>query len=267
MWRLETLKRTCILGAIIFSWLPPANAQVDPKIADFCLNAKDFGGCVTTMQAEKNTDFCLKAKDFEGCIRTLGSSDVPPQRDSAPSQNTTNSSPQQEASTNKVRVAPPDPFFYEKDSVAQMLVRGSYGRYISFIGKTNNSYVGTAGSPGTLNCTTTNGFTSCNRTGYISAQSGGVQSGRFRYELDCQDRTYNIKGDLRSASGWKRGWMSVETDPVAEQVASDYCHRISTLPKLVDGNKKLDTGMDATIQRTERIGGGARSQQLNGNGF
>ena len=108
------MKRTCILGAIIFSWLPPANAQVDPKIADFCLNAKDFGGCVTTMQAEKNTDFCLKAKDFEGCIRTLGSSDLPPQRDSAPSQNTTNSSPQQETSTNKVRVAPPDPFFMKK---------------------------------------------------------------------------------------------------------------------------------------------------------
>ena len=247
------MKRLLVFGSSIFSWLLPSNAQVDPKIADFCLNAKDFGGCVATMQAEKNTDFCLKAKDFEGCIRTLGSSEKLMQQDSTPLQNTTNSSQQKEASTNKVRVAAPDPYFYEKDSVAQMLVRGSYGRYITFIGKTNNSYAGTAGSPGTLNCTTINGFTSCNRTGYIAAQSGGVQSGRFRYELDCQDRTYNIKGDLRSASGWKRGWMSVETDPVAEQVASDYCHRISTLPKLVESNQSA--GNTEGLSKRSREGG------------
>ena len=134
-----------------------------------------------------------------------------------------------------------------------MLVRGSYGRYITFIGKTNNSYAGTAGSPGTLNCTTTNGFTSCNRTGYIAAQSGGVQSGRFRYELDYQDRTYNIKGDLRSASGWTRGWMTVETDPVAEQVASDYCHRISTLPRLVESDQSA--GNTEGLTKRSREGG------------
>lgn len=248
-------------------WFLPANAQVDPKIADFCLNAKDFGGCVTTMQAEKNTGFCLKAKDFEGCIRTLGSSDKPIQKDSAYSRSTTNGNPQQEASTNKVRVAPPDPYFYEKDSVAQMLVRGTYGRYISFIGKTNNSYAGTAGSPGTLNCTTANSITSCIRTGYVAAQSAGVQSRRFWYELDCQDRTYNIKGDLASASGWTRGWMSVDTDPVAEQVASDYCHRISTLPRQLVSNDSQSNAEGTKNLRKESSSANGRSQQLNGSGY
>ena len=261
------MKKTACIGIAIISSATPVSGQVDPKIADYCLNAKDFGGCVTTMQAEKNTDFCLKAKDFEGCIKTLGGSSMPPNEDVAPIPSQSTGNTQDQDSGNKVRVAPPDPYFYEKDSVAQLLVRGSYGRYITFIGKTNNSYAGTAGSPGTLNCTTTNGFTSCNRTGYIAAQSGGVQSRRFRYELDCQDRTYNIKGDLRSASGWTRGWMSVETDAVADQVASDYCHRVSTLPKLIEGNQKPDTGMEATMQRSESIRRGARSQQLNGNGY
>ena len=243
-------KAILVLSGILY-WIPPVEAQIDPKIADFCLNAKDFGGCVTTMQAEENTDFCLKAKDFEGYIRTLGNSDRSTQQDSNPVQSTTIIKQQQETSTNKVRVAPPDPYFYEKDSVAQMLVRGSYGRYITFIGKTNNSYSGTAGSPGTVNCTTTNGFTSCNRTGYVAPKSGGVQSGRFRYELDCRDQTYNIKGDLRSASGWTRGWMPVESDPVAEQVSSTYCDRIQSLPKQVEGIENTTKSSGSKL----RVGG------------
>ena len=169
---------------------------------------------------------CIDAKDYKGCIeaRTEQSSEV-------------------ESNENEVKVSAPSTYNYEKDSVRQLKIRGKYGRYLTFIGRTPNTYSGTSGSyspgsGGTLNCSTygssTYATTNCYRTGYVApsytpGRPGGTQHQRFRYELDCQDQTYNIKGDLKSAGGFKKGWMHVSNDPVASAVARKYCPVIDTL--------------------------------------
>ena len=101
----------------------------------------------------------------------------------------------------------------------QLKIRGSYGRYITFIGKTVNEYAGTSGyttpgSPGTVNCYTTgyggtSGYTTCQRTGYVAQlctwHPGGVQNRSYRYELDCQDMTFDRKGDYAGGISNKGG--------------------------------------------------------------
>ncbi|ABM78928.1 tetratricopeptide repeat protein [Prochlorococcus marinus] len=169
---------------------------------------------------------CIDAKDYKGCIEAR-----------------TEPSPEIESNENEVEVSAPSTYNYEKDSVRQLKIRGKYGRYLTFIGRTPNTYSGTSGSyspgsGGTLNCSTygssTYATTNCYRTGYVApsytpARPGGTQHQRFRYELDCQDQTYNIKGDLKSAGGFKKGWMHVSNDPVASAVARKYCPVIDTL--------------------------------------
>ncbi|KZR80305.1 Tetratricopeptide repeat [Prochlorococcus marinus str. MIT 1342] len=178
---------------------------------------------------------CIDAKDYKGCIeaRTEPSSEV-------------------ESNENEVEVSTPSTYNYEKDSVRQLKIRGKYGRYLTFIGRTANTYSGTSGSyspgsGGTLNCSTygssTSTTTNCYRTGYVApsytpGRPGGTQHQRFRYELDCQDQTYNIKGDLSTAGGFKKGWMHVSNDPVASAVARKYCPVIDTLA--VDQYNALD---------------------------
>lgn len=234
----------------------PAVAQINPKISEYCLNAKDFAGCVKTLSAEKNTDFCLRAKDFEGCMKTLGGqrpAGSPLGQSIGVAEPVTQP---QSSGSNKVAVPAPEPYFYERDSVAQMMVRGAYGRYITFVGKTTNAYAGTDGSPGSLNCTTIGGTTTCNNVGYVAPQSGGVQNRRFRYELDCLDRTYNLVGDLATASGWRRGWAPVDNDPVAESVANQFCPIIGQLPKAspVAASNSLNPGSVTGRTRSNRLG-------------
>ena len=148
-----------------------------------------------------------------------------------------------------VNVAQPDPYNYDPDSVMQLKIRGSYGRYLTFIGKTVNTYTGTSGymnpgSPGSVRCTTSPGFgaysssyTTCSRSGYVAptyvpGTPGGVQNRKYRYELDCEDMTFDRKGDYAGGVA-NKGWMSLDNDPTAQAVANKYCSRIHSLPRAV----------------------------------
>ena len=152
----------------------------------------------------------------------------------------------------RIRVDQPDTYSYKDDSVSNLRIRGSYGRYLIFIGRTLNQYQGTRGyynpgSPGTVNCSSFGYTTSCYRSGYVApsytpATPGGIQNRDYLYELDCRDLTFDRKGDY--AGGYaNKGWMSVNNDPVAETVANKYCPIISKLPKVYwagkGRNKKL----------------------------
>jgi len=154
-------------------------------------------------------------------------------------------------SAGEVAVPAPPRYSYDDEKVYQLKVRGSYGRYITFVGRTTNQYSGTPsyynpGSPGTLNCATnlygTYGSTNCYRTGYVAPSyragtAAGTQQGQFRYELDCQDMTFDRKGDRLSGSSMK-GWMDVSDDPTAAAVAKRFCPQASTLPKVYYLNGK-----------------------------
>ena len=151
-------------------------------------------------------------------------------------------------------------FTYRKSSVRQQKIRGAYGRYLTFWGRSENEYQGTsasynAGNPGTLNCYSSNsgtgymnnntyssninynssGSTNCQRSGYVSPSytpgtPGGTQKGWFEYDLDCVDRTFNRKGD-KAKGIMKKGWLDVYYDPTARAVADKYCQTIDSLPK------------------------------------
>ena len=139
-----------------------------------------------------------------------------------------------------VNVTAPSTFSYEDTSVKQLKIRGQYGRYITFRGRSTNSWEGTSGSynsgsQGTVSCTSYGNSTSCNRTGYVAPSytpgtSGGSTNRSYRYELDCRDMTFDRKGD-RAKGIRKRGWMPVYEDPTASAVAEKYCPMISTLPR------------------------------------
>ena len=177
-------------------------------------------------------DECINAADYKGCMEY-------------------HSGPSTESGSEPgtVNVAQPDPYNYDPDSVMQLKIRGSYGRYLTFIGKTVNTYTGTSGymtpgSPGSVRCTTSPGFgaysssyTTCSRSGYVAptyvpGTPGGVQNRKYRYELDCQDMTFDRKGDY-AGGVVNKGWMSVDNDPTAQAVANKYCSRIHSLPRAV----------------------------------
>ena len=44
-----------LLAPLLLGFIPFANANVDPKVAEFCLKAADFAGCIKTMTT-KSTD-------------------------------------------------------------------------------------------------------------------------------------------------------------------------------------------------------------------
>lgn len=142
-----------------------------------------------------------------------------------------------------VNVPAPAPYSYESSSVRQLKVRGSYGRYITFIGRTSNSWQGTdgyynPGNPGYVSCTGYGGWTTCRRIGYVPPSytpgtSGGAENRYFRYDLDCVDGTFDRKGD-RLQGIRMRGWLSVTEDPVALMVARRYCPSIHSLPYYSD---------------------------------
>ena len=140
-----------------------------------------------------------------------------------------------------VEVPEEAPYSYEEYSVLQLKVREKYGRYLTFVGTSPNEYKGTSGyySPGTsgtINCTTYGNTTTCNRSGYRASSytpptPGGIQKRKWRYELDCQDLTFDRKGDISSGI-YKKGWLSVDKDPTAKAVANKYCPIIHTLYKV-----------------------------------
>ena len=176
--------------------------------------------------AQTEDDPCLKARDYKGCKEYQSDQTV-------------------ETTTGSVEVKPHSDYDYKPSSVRQMNVRGSYGRYISFMGTTLNEYAGTPASynpglPGRTVCHTVKGFnnqtktTTCQQVGYVAPSytpgtPAGVERRNFRYQLDCKDLTFDRKGDF---SGFgNKGWMSVDNDPTAQAVANRYCSTIDSLPK------------------------------------
>ena len=193
---------------------------------------KDIYGSFESDESESDEERCINAADYKGCMEY-------------------HSGPSTESGSEPgtVNVAQPDPYNYDPDSVMQLKIRGSYGRYLTFIGKTVNTYTGTSGymnpgSPGSVRCTTSPGFgaysssyTTCRRSGYVAptyvpGTPGGVQNRKYRYELDCEDMTFDRKGDY-AGGVVNKGWMSVDNDPTAQAVANKYCSRIHSLPRAV----------------------------------
>ena len=144
------------------------------------------------------------------------------------------------AKSGTVNVTTPSPYSYRDTSVKQLKVRGKYGRYITFTGRSTNSWQGTSGNfnpgnDGYVSCTSYGSSTTCNRIGYVAPSytpgtRGGSANKNYRYELDCRDMTFDRKGD-RARGIRKKGWMSVSEDPTATAVAERYCPVISTLPR------------------------------------
>ena len=235
----------------------PAPAEVDPKIHKLCIEAKDYAGCVRAQGgASKNkidTSSCDKylgtlGRAYLDCLSSIDMKGIPKRSFGIT----------HESASDDVEIE--HGFTYRKSSVKQLKIRGRYGRYLTFWGRSENEYQGTsasynAGNPGTLNCYSNNsgsgyinnysyssninysssGSTSCQRSGYVApsytpATPGGIQRGWFEYELDCIDRTFNRKGD-RARGIVKKGWLDVYYDPPARAVADKYCQSINSLPK------------------------------------
>ncbi len=203
---------------------------------DGVANESDFVTQSSEAIAEDGHDMCLQASDYKGCMEY--------QEGSTTRITETGSEP------GTVDVTEPKPYNYDPESVMQLKIRGSYGRYLTFIGKTVNEYAGTSGymlpgSPGSVSCNTYGGFgaysssyTTCSRSGYVAptyvpGTSGGVQNRKYRYELDCQDMTFDRKGDYAGGVA-NKGWMSVDNDPTAQAVANRYCSSIGSLPRAAE---------------------------------
>ena len=180
----------------------------------------------TPCMAQAEDDPCLKAADYKGCKEYQSSQNF-------------------EQTSGNVEVKTTGDHNYKPSSVRQMKVRGSYGRYISFVGTTLNEYAGkpasyNPGMPGRKVCNTTYGFnkqtktTICQQVGYVAPSytpgtPGGVERRSFRYQLDCKDLPFDRKGDF---SGFgNKGWMGVDNDPTAQAVADRYCSTTHNLPK------------------------------------
>jgi len=140
------------------------------------------------------------------------------------------------AAINAETIVVPTParFSYESETVKQLKIRGRYGRYITFKGRTDNKYQGTDGyyeSEGKKYSECVNG--KCNfflePPTYIEGTEGGIENKTFVYELDCKDKTFNRIGD-RTGTGFKKGWMENIEDPVADAVEKKYCNIINSLP-------------------------------------
>ncbi len=144
--------------------------------------------------------------------------------------------------------------FYSIDagSVKQQRIRGSYGRYIEFIGRTTNSYRGEIipGKEGFIDCDWGGGGSAyINRDYGLGNWSsggscygeegrpekiipGGVDRRYYKYSLDCVDKTFDRKGDREGHTGsLKKGWMKIGNDPTAVLADGLYCSSISDLPK------------------------------------
>ncbi len=126
-----------------------------------------------------------------------------------------------------VRVEP-DTYNYEENSVKQIKVRGRYGRYITFTGKTTNTYRGMPGNCRSVSYPGPYGKTQSIRTFCTQGTPGGTENRTYKYELDCEDLTFDRKGDSEGGI-INKGWMNIEEDPVANAVAKKYCPIINKL--------------------------------------
>lgn len=215
------MKRVFFFSALICLALP-ADAQVDPKTHKLCLDARDYMGCVKAMEDSKIKEATTKS----------GYSIDDPARPILGHQKT--------GGLHEGEVEVEYGFTYFPQSVRQLKIRERYGRYLFFIGRSQSEYSASSGtflpgSPGSTSCTSFGTYTSCVPIGgvapsYIPGQPGGVQRRQYIYHLDCQDLTFDRKGDLSNAGGRKHGWMDVYYDPTARAVATEYCGVISTLP-------------------------------------
>ena len=127
-------------------------------------------------------------------------------------------------------------YSFKKNTVRQLKIRGKYGRYLTFVGRTKVSYKGTdsytiGGGVGNTVCYGSTCSTYYTPPTTIPGSSGGIQHKNFVYELDCIDLTFNRIGDKHTAGGGSYGWMSVDRDPVAKEVSKTYCPKIYSLPK------------------------------------
>ena len=141
-------------------------------------------------------------------------------------------------------------FGVRENTLKQAKIRESYGRYISFQGRSTNEYSGEyiPGERGYIDCdwgssgslygdaysiegeySSSGGCVGEDSTPSITIP-GGVEVGVFKYLLDCKDNTFDRKGDRVSVSGFgMKGWQDVSSDSTASYVAQVYCPVISTL--------------------------------------
>ena len=178
--------------------------------------------CGSSQAVENNVhEKCLKASDYKGCV---------------------------EAHTTKPNQKSAIDDFVIKDSVAQINLRGSYGRYISFVGRASFPTVTTGFGSSTSNwnsngnaagsSASTDGFAtgSASARGYGSGFSSsstvqeGWYTGNFTYNLDCIEGTADRINDA-SFGSQKPGWFNVNEDPTALMAYKEYCPLIDSLPK------------------------------------
>ena len=138
------------------------------------------------------------------------------------------------ATAETIVVPTPERFSYESNTVKQLKIRGGYGRYLTFRGRTDNEYEGTDGyyeSEGKsyTECEEDNCKTFWEPPTYIEGTEGGIENKTYVYELDCRDKTFNRIGD-RTGTGLNKGWMETLEDPVAKAVEKKYCPLINSLP-------------------------------------
>ena len=203
-----------LLAAVV---LPTAvNANVDPEVAEFCLKAADFAGCVkamTTKSVEKKINKSTK-RNF---TRDDGLNIV-----------------------------------FDPKTVVAKKIRGEYGRYLEFNYRINY-YQGSTYIPKTQitpDTVTTNTYGTINSygggAGSYSGNSystitpgatiggftipGGMRSKVWQVTLDCQDYTADWKGDMQ---GWRelRGAKKdtqISTD-MAVEIADEYCPQMIRL--------------------------------------
>lgn len=222
----------------------PSTAQINPDIHKMCIDAKDYKGCINANKTSATNNQELDTSECDRYLATTGPSYLNCIK------KIEGKSGNQIYKSGTVNVQEPSTYNYDAGSVSALEIRGSYGRYITFIGKTVNQYDGTPGyynpgSPGRQVCSTygstygTYGYgatTSCNTVGYVAPSyspgtSAGVHHRNYRYELDCRDMTFDRKGDLARGMAMK-GWMHVRNDPTAQDVANRYCPIIDSLPRV-----------------------------------
>ena len=149
---------------------------------------------------------CKDAKDYQGCINA-------------------NSKVQVKSSNINDDIVQ-GPHWVDGSSVRQLKIRGKYGRYITFTGRTVfNAY------NYSFNTGTAYGSSYGKATGNSFGQTTGVRADSFVYELDCQDGTTDRKGDAEYAQEDTAGWFKVYKDPTAQLAFNKYCPIISKLPK------------------------------------
>lgn len=140
-------------------------------------------------------------------------------------------------------------FSFRQDSVKKATIRGDSTRYLTFLGRSVNSYFGTSnytikGTPAVANCGwggsgSKYGWSSGGSCSYnggtpdrvIPGMPAGNEYKLFKYVLDCKDKTFDRKGDRITADGFMKGWLDISDDIVATAVADAYCPIIKHLPQ------------------------------------